>query len=90
MSPETSIEASFWKKAARFRALVPVMVAICVIGTGNSLLTTSVSLSLSLPGIDPGVVQLLLTGFPVGFLAGCLAARMTWIPTGSCLNPVAV
>jgi len=75
MSPETSIEASFWKKAARFRALVPVMVAICVVGTGNSLLTTSVSLSLSLPGIDPGVVQLLLTGFPVGFLAGCLAAR---------------
>ncbi|WP_411905786.1 MFS transporter [Rhizobium mayense] len=76
MSSETSIEASFWKRAARFRALVPVMVAICVIGTGNSLLTTSVSLRLSQPGIDPGVVQLLLTGFPIGFLAGCLAARL--------------
>lgn len=64
MSPETSIEASFWKKAARFRALVPVMVAICVVGTGNSLLTTSVSLSLSLPGIDPGVVQASNTASP--------------------------
>lgn len=75
MSSDTSIEASFWKRAARFRALLPVMLAICVIGTGNSLLTTSVSLNLSEPGIDPGIVQLLLTGFPVGFLAGCLAAR---------------
>ncbi|MFK0166862.1 MFS transporter [Rhizobium sp. NPDC090279] len=75
MSSETSIEASFWKRAARFRALVPVMVAICVIGTGNSLLTTSVSLSLSRPEIDPSAVQLLLTGFPVGFLTGCLVAR---------------
>ncbi len=75
MSSDISLAASFWKKAARFRALMPVMVAICTIGTGNSLLTTSVSLSLSRPEIDAGVVQLLLTGFPVGFLAGCLAAR---------------
>jgi MFS family permease len=76
MSSDTSIAASFWKRAPRFRALVPVMVGICVIGTGNSLLTTSVSLRLSQLGIDPGVVQLLLTGFPVGFLAGCLVARL--------------
>jgi MFS family permease len=75
MSGEASMGASFWKRATRFRALVPVMVAICVIGTGNSLLTTSVSLRLSEPDVDPGAVQLLLTGFPVGFLAGCLAAR---------------
>jgi hypothetical protein len=79
MNSQTSIEASFREKAARFRALVPVMVAICVIGTGNSLLTTSVSLSLSLPGIDPGVVQLLLTGFPVGFLPAAWQ-RAFWSP----------
>jgi MFS family permease len=75
MSAETSVELNFWQRAVRFRALVPVMAAICVIGTGNSLLTTAVSLDLSRPEVDSGVVQLLLTGFPVGFLAGCLAAR---------------
>jgi MFS family permease len=75
MSGDASTGLGFWQRAARFRALVPVMVAICVIGTGNSLLTTSVSLRLSQPDVDPGAVQLLLTGFPVGFLGGCLAAR---------------
>lgn len=75
MSQEDSSGLSFWERAARFRALVPVMAAICVIGTGNSLLTTSVSLRLSQPDVDPGAVQLLLTGFPVGFFAGCVAAR---------------
>lgn len=75
MSGDAFMGVGFWQRAARFRALVPVMVAICVIGTGNSLLTTSVSLRLSQPDFNPGTVQLLLTGFPVGFLAGCLAAR---------------
>lgn len=75
MSREGSIGHGFWQRAARFRALVPVMIAICVVSTGNSLLTTSVSLHLSQPDIAPATVQLLLTGFPVGFLAGCLAAR---------------
>ncbi len=90
MSSDTSVEASFWKRATRFRALVPVMLAICAIGTGNSLLTTSVSLSLSQPGIDPGVVQLLLTGFPVGFLAGCLVARFLVAPLGHRVTFLAV
>jgi len=75
MSENTLTRFSLWDRVARFRALVPVMAAICVIGTGNSLLTTSVSLRLSEPDVDPGAVQLLLTGFPVGFLGGCLAAR---------------
>lgn len=75
MSAKTTIEIGLWERLARFRALVPVMVAICVIGTGNSLLTTSVSLRLSQADFDPGSVQLVLTGFPVGFLGGCLVAR---------------
>ncbi|MFC7398082.1 MFS transporter [Chelatococcus sp. GCM10030263] len=64
----------FWAKAARLRRLAPIMASICLIGTGNSVLTTSVSLRLSQPDVDTQSVQLLLTGFPVGFLAGCLAA----------------
>jgi MFS family permease len=64
----------FWAKVARLRKLAPIMVSICVIGTGNGVLTTSVSLRLSQPDIETHIVQLLLTGFPVGFLAGCLAA----------------
>jgi MFS family permease len=66
--------SDFWAKAARLRKLAPIMASICVIGTGNGVLTTSVSLRLSQPQVDTQSVQLLLTGFPAGFLAGCLAA----------------
>lgn len=75
MSLKAIVDTGLWERLARFRALVPVMVAICVIGTGNSLLTTSVSLRLSHADFDPGSVQFVLTGFPVGFLGGCLVAR---------------
>ncbi|NLS04101.1 MFS transporter [Rhizobium sp. P32RR-XVIII] len=67
--------AEAWHTAARFRAIIPIMASICVIGTGNALLTTTVSLHLSDPSISVRIVQLLLTAFPVGFLAGCLSAR---------------
>lgn len=73
---ETAERAGFWARTARWRALAPVMASICVIGTGNSLLTTSVSLELSRPEFEPRVVQVLLTGFSVGFLVGCLVARL--------------
>ena len=75
MNGTTSTQPGRWARAARVRAIIPVMASICVIGTGNSLLTTSVSLHLSQPDVDPQAVQLLLTGFPAGFLAGCLIAR---------------
>jgi MFS family permease len=51
------------------------MASVCIVGTGNALLTTAVSLHLSRPGVDGHVVQLVLTGFPVGFLIGCLITR---------------
>ncbi|MDL2403321.1 MFS transporter [Rhizobium mayense] len=64
-----------WHKAARLRAVLPIMASICVIGTGNALLTTTVSLKLADPAIGASVIQLLLTAFPIGFLGGCLSAR---------------
>jgi MFS family permease len=65
-----------WQKIVASRALVPIMASVCVVGTGNSLLTTAVSLDLSRrPDIAAHVVQLLLTAFPIGFLAGCLLAQ---------------
>jgi len=67
--------AEAWHRATRFRAIIPIMASICVVGTGNALLTTTVSLRLSDPSISVRIVQLLLTAFPVGFLAGCLSAR---------------
>jgi MFS family permease len=63
------------QKVARSRAIFPVLISICIIGTGNGLLTTAVSLHLSNPDVDPQVVQIVLTAFPVGFLAGCLVTR---------------
>lgn len=72
----------FWRKAAGLRAILHVMASICIVATGNSLLTTTVSLHLSDPAIDPHIVQLLLTAFPVGFLAGCLSARVMVVRLG--------
>lgn len=70
------------RKAAGLRAILHVMASICVVATGNSLLTTAVSLHLSDPALDPHIVQLLLTAFPIGFLAGCLSARFLVVRFG--------
>jgi MFS family permease len=72
----------FWRKAAGLRAILHVLASICIVATGNSLLTTTVSLHLSDPAIDPHVVQLLLTAFPIGFLGGCLSARFLVVRFG--------
>jgi MFS family permease len=70
------------RKAVGLRAILHVMASICIVATGNSLLTTTVSLHLSDPALDPHVVQLLLTAFPIGFLAGCLSARFLVVRFG--------
>lgn len=79
--PDTTV-GSFWQRASGLRAIVHVMASICIVATGNSLLTTTVSLHLSDPAIDPHVVQLLLTAFPIGFLGGCLSARLMVVRFG--------
>jgi MFS family permease len=71
----SSTVAALWQKAERSRAILPIMASVCIVGTGNGLLTTAVSLRLSGRDIDPHVVQLVLTAFPVGFLVGCLITR---------------
>ncbi len=73
---------NLWRSAAGLRAIVQVMASICIVATGNSLLTTTVSLHLSDPALDPHVVQLLLTAFPIGFLGGCLSARLLVVRFG--------
>jgi MFS family permease len=71
----SSTMAALWQKAERSRAILPIMASVCIVGTGNGLLTTAVSLRLSGRDIDPHVVQFVLTAFPVGFLVGCLITR---------------
>ncbi|WP_245440775.1 MFS transporter [Mesorhizobium sanjuanii] len=39
------------------------------------MLTTAVSFHLGKPGVDPDIVQIVLTAYPVGFLIGCLMTR---------------
>ncbi|TPI15836.1 MFS transporter [Mesorhizobium sp. B4-1-3] len=64
-----------WHNAERSRAMLPVMVGICLACIGSAMLTTAVSLHLGKPGISPQVVQIVLTAYPVGFLVGCLVTR---------------
>ncbi|WP_051201685.1 MFS transporter [Paracoccus aminophilus] len=75
MQPSGMGLASGRPGSGRIRAIAPLMTSICLIVTANAMLTTSVSLYLSAPTLDPRVVQALLTAFPVGFLLGCLAAH---------------
>lgn len=80
-NPDRSVVGA-WQRAAGLRAILHVMASICIIATGNSLLTTTISLRLSDPAIHPQVVQALLTAFPIGFLAGCLLARRVVVRFG--------
>jgi MFS family permease len=64
-----------WRDASRLRAVLPIMIAVWIIGTGNSLLTVTISLYLSRIDAGADAIRAVLTAFPVGFLIGCLAAR---------------
>jgi MFS family permease len=64
-----------WQNAERSRAMLPIMVGVCLACIGSAMLTTAVSLHLGKPGISPQIVQIVLTAYPVGFLIGCLVAR---------------
>lgn len=64
-----------WNRAERSRAIFPIMVRVFLAGTASAMLTTSVSLALSDPAVEPWIVQLVLTAYPIGFLLGCLVTR---------------
>jgi MFS family permease len=64
-----------WRNAERSRAILPIMASVLLACTGSAMLTTAVSLRLGEPGIAAYVVQLVLTAYPAGFLAGCLVTR---------------
>jgi len=57
------------------REILPLMVGICVAGAGNGLLTTVLSLHLGSGLFGEEAVRIVLTAFPIGFVAGCVAAR---------------
>ncbi|CAM5776764.1 MFS transporter [Labrys miyagiensis] len=57
------------------REIMPLMAAICIAGAGNGLLTTVVSLQLGSGRFGDAAVRTTLSGFPAGFLLGCLAAH---------------
>src|SRR5262245_21401733 len=64
-----------WRNAERSRAILPIMASVLLACIGSAMLTTSVSLRLGEPGVPAYVVQLVLTAYPAGFLAGCLITR---------------
>jgi MFS family permease len=75
MTPLFSPLLRLWRAIGNAHAILPILASICIVSTGNALLTTAVSLHLSHPDTDPHAVQAVLTAFPVGFLVGCLVAK---------------
>lgn len=75
MRPLAQSVARLWREAERSRAVLPMMVCICLACTSSSMVMTVVSLRLGEPGVNPQVVQMVLTAYPVGFLIGCLVTR---------------
>lgn len=57
------------------QAIVPMIAAVAILTAGNSLLTTLVGLTLVHGGAAKADVQPVVTGYPVGFVLGCFAAR---------------
>jgi MFS family permease len=55
--------------------ILPLMVGICVAGAGNGLVTAVLWLHLGSGRFDEMAVRIVLTAFPIGFVAGCVAAR---------------
>ncbi|MCJ8143912.1 MFS transporter [Ancylobacter sp. A5.8] len=62
--------------ASRLRQLGPMMFSLLVVISGNAVLTSALSLRLAQPHWAEWEVQWLLTGFPAGFLAGCVLGRV--------------
>ncbi len=75
MTPFKSSLLRFWGRAERSRAISPIMVRVFLAGSASAMLTTSVSLALSNPAVEPWIVQMVLTAYPIGFLLGCLITR---------------
>jgi len=75
MTPLRLAASRFWSRAERSRAILPIMNRVCLAGTASAMLTTSVSLALSNPAVQPWIVQMVLTAYPIGFLIGCLITR---------------
>lgn len=58
-----------------FRSIAPLVAAVCVISAGHGLLTTKTSLDLNARDVGAATLGIVLSGFPVGFLLGCLVSR---------------
>jgi MFS family permease len=75
MTVQPSSAPNFRQTLALSRAILPLMAAVCIAGAGNGLLTTVVSLHLGSGHFSAYAVQIILSGFPIGFLAGCLVTH---------------
>jgi MFS family permease len=60
---------------APFHAIAPLVSAVAIVTAGAGLLTTKTSLELALHHVEYQAVRIIVTGYPLGFLVGCLTVR---------------
>ena len=56
-------------------AVLPILAGIGFVSLGNGVLGTFLPIRLGLDGMTPAAIGMVVTGFPLGFLAGCALAR---------------
>lgn len=70
------------RDSAPLRAIMPLVIAVAIVTAGSGLLTTKTSLELALQDVSVGAVRVIVTGYPVGFLAGCAVVRLIIVRIG--------
>ena len=63
------------RELAPLRAILPLVLAVAIVTAGGGLLATKTSLDLAIEGVSVGEVRVVVTGYPLGFLAGCATIR---------------
>lgn len=70
------------REFAALREILPLLISIALIAAGSALLTTKTSLDLALQHLSVEAMRVVLTGYPGGFLLGCLFARTLIVGIG--------
>jgi MFS family permease len=75
-------ESPLMRALAQLTPVAVVVVSTAIVGVASGLVTTKVSLELETQKATVNAVRLVVTGYPVGFILGCLTIRRIVSRTG--------